>query len=69
MIDLMSSVVVHSTIYLINNTNRFNYPRGRHRLELIAVIGCSIFMGVANMMLIVRSAEAILTNSVRMLFN
>lgn len=64
MIDLLSSIVVHLTIWAINNTNRFNYPRGRQRLELMAVISCSIFMGVANIMLIIRSAEAIVSNQV-----
>ncbi|KAI6174486.1 Cation efflux family protein [Aphelenchoides bicaudatus] len=62
MIDLLSSVIVHMTIWAINNTDKFNYPRGRHRLELMAVIGCSIFMGVANIMLTIRSIEAIVSN-------
>ncbi|CAD5221581.1 unnamed protein product [Bursaphelenchus okinawaensis] len=62
--DIVSSVIVFITVYLITHTNSFNYPRGRQRLELLAVISCSIFMGVANIMMIIQSVEAIVMGSV-----
>ncbi|KAI1731043.1 cation efflux family domain-containing protein [Ditylenchus destructor] len=62
--DIMSSVVVYATIWAINNTNMFNYPRGRQRLEIVAVIICSVIMGVANIMMIITSIQAIITKSV-----
>ncbi|KAI6175771.1 Metal tolerance protein 4 [Aphelenchoides bicaudatus] len=62
--DIMTSIVVHLTIYAINNTDPAKYPRGRQRLELISVIGCSTFMGAANLMMIIQSVQAIVTNSV-----
>uniref|UniRef100_A0A1I7SB84 ZT_dimer domain-containing protein n=1 Tax=Bursaphelenchus xylophilus TaxID=6326 RepID=A0A1I7SB84_BURXY len=62
--DIVSSVIVYITVYLITHTNKFNYPRGRQRLELMAVISCSIFMGVANIMMIIQSVEAIVMGSV-----
>lgn len=64
LMDIMSSTVVGLTIWAMNNTDPIKYPRGRERLELVAVIGCSIFMGVANIMMIIQSVEAIVTDSV-----
>lgn len=63
--DVVSSVIVFATIWAINNTNRFTYPRGRQRLEIVAVIICSVFMGVANVMMIAQSVQAIINNSAR----
>jgi len=42
-----------------------NYPRGRERLEIVSVIVCSTIMGVANIMMIVQSAQAIISNQAR----
>jgi hypothetical protein len=60
----MSSAVVHFSIWAINNTDPAKYPRGRQRLELIAVICCSVFMATANLFMILQSVEAILGNDV-----
>uniref|UniRef100_A0A915E541 Cation efflux protein cytoplasmic domain-containing protein n=1 Tax=Ditylenchus dipsaci TaxID=166011 RepID=A0A915E541_9BILA len=62
--DIFSSLVVYASIWAINNTNMFNYPRGRQRLEVVAVIICSVIMGVANVMVIVTSVQAIIANTV-----
>jgi divalent metal cation (Fe/Co/Zn/Cd) transporter len=62
--DIVSSVIVFITVSLIKNTDTLKYPRGRQKLELIAVIACSIFMGVANCMMIIQSIEGIVTDSV-----
>lgn len=62
--DTTSSIIVYTAAWAIKNTNMFAYPRGRQRLELVAVIICSVIMGVANIMMIIQSIEAIVTNSV-----
>lgn len=62
--DLTTSLIVQTSVWAINNTNMLNYPRGRERLEIVSVIVCSTIMGVANIMMIVQSAEAIISNDV-----
>ncbi|KAH7729310.1 cation efflux family protein [Aphelenchoides avenae] len=61
--DIVSSVAINWAVWSINNTNFFNYPRGRERLELVAVIICSMLMGSANIMLIVQSVQSIISHS------
>nr|CAD2180806.1 unnamed protein product [Meloidogyne enterolobii] len=60
--DLTTSLIVQTSVWAINNTNMLNYPRGRERLEIVSVIVCSTIMGVANIMMIVQSAQAIISN-------
>ena len=62
--DTTSSIIVYTAAWAIKNTNMFAYPRGRQRLELVAVIICSVIMGVTNIMMIIQSVEAIVTHSV-----
>jgi len=62
--DFMTSLIVHFTIWAIKNTDPAKYPRGRERLELVAVIICSIFMGSANILMIIQSVQAIITGNV-----
>lgn len=62
--DLTSSAIVQLTVWAIKHTNRFNYPRGRERLEIVAVVVCSTIMGVTNIMMIIQSAQAILSGEV-----
>lgn len=65
LMDITTSITVFITIWAINNTNSFNYPRGRQRLEIVSVIVCSVFMGVTNIMMIIQSLQAILNNTAR----
>jgi hypothetical protein len=53
------------TVWSISNTNMLNYPRGRQRLEIVAVVICSTIMGVTNIMMIIQSLEAILEDDVK----
>ncbi|KAI6171094.1 Cation diffusion facilitator family transporter [Aphelenchoides bicaudatus] len=62
--DLMSSAVVHLSIWSINNTDPTKYPRGRQSLELIAVICCSVFMATSNLFMILQSVQAIISDDV-----
>ncbi|VDL71595.1 unnamed protein product [Nippostrongylus brasiliensis] len=59
--DITTSIVLGTCLWLINNTNNHKYPRGRGRLELLGVILCSIIMGTANMFLVVESISAIIS--------
>ncbi|VDM41365.1 unnamed protein product [Toxocara canis] len=52
-VDTTSGALIMLSAWAIKNTDMFNYPRGRTRLELVAVLMCSTIMGVANVMMIV----------------
>ncbi|WKY07972.1 hypothetical protein Q1695_007456 [Nippostrongylus brasiliensis] len=62
--DITTSIVLGTCLWLINNTNSHKYPRGRGRLELLGVILCSIIMGTANMFLVVESISAIISGQI-----
>ncbi|KAI6212019.1 Metal tolerance protein 4 [Aphelenchoides besseyi] len=64
MMDVVSSIVVQITVWAINHTNTYKYPRGRHRLELVSALGCSILMCIANVMMVLQSIEGILQGNV-----
>ncbi|VDK62363.1 unnamed protein product [Onchocerca ochengi] len=63
-VDCISGVLIYISTWAINNTDTFNYPRGRARLELIIVLICSVIMGVANIMMIIQSVESIINKSI-----
>jgi divalent metal cation (Fe/Co/Zn/Cd) transporter len=63
--DTLCSIIVQVTIFAINHTNKFKYPRGRQRLELIAVLTSSLLMAVANVFMILQSVEAIIMKNVK----
>ncbi|VDN05327.1 unnamed protein product [Thelazia callipaeda] len=64
MVDCVSGILIFISTWAISNTDPFNYPRGRARLELIIVLICSIIMGVANIMMIIQSVESVITKNV-----
>lgn len=59
LMDVTSGLIIGICLKLIKNTNMFNYPRGRNRLELVGVIICSILMGIANTLLVMESIRSI----------
>uniref|UniRef100_A0A0N4U3P4 ZT_dimer domain-containing protein n=1 Tax=Dracunculus medinensis TaxID=318479 RepID=A0A0N4U3P4_DRAME len=59
-IDCTNGILIFLGAWAIKNTDRFNYPRGRGRLEHIIVLICSIIMGVVNLTLIIQSIQSIL---------
>lgn len=63
-VDCISGVLIYISTWAITNTDTFNYPRGRARLELIIVLICSVIMGVANLMMIIQSIESIINKSI-----
>lgn len=62
--DLTCGVVVWMTMRAIKNSNPYRYPRGRTRLEPIAIIIVSIVMGIGNMIMIIESVSSIVNNTV-----
>ncbi|CAB3406155.1 unnamed protein product [Caenorhabditis bovis] len=64
MMDVMSGVIIGICLNMIENTNSFNYPRGRARLELVGVILCSIIMGIANTALVMESVSVIISGNI-----
>ena len=48
----------------IEKRDPYEYPRGRNRLEPLAVVIVSIIMGVANLVMIIQSVEQIIDNKV-----
>ncbi|PIC35195.1 hypothetical protein B9Z55_014625 [Caenorhabditis nigoni] len=64
LMDVTSGLIIGICLKLIKNTNMFNYPRGRARLELVGVIICSILMGIANTLLVVESIRSILSGNI-----
>ncbi|KHN78449.1 Metal tolerance protein 4 [Toxocara canis] len=63
-VDTTSGALIMLSAWAIKNTDMFNYPRGRTRLELVAVLMCSTIMGVANVMMIVQSVGSIINQTV-----
>uniref|UniRef100_A0A915BF25 Cation efflux protein cytoplasmic domain-containing protein n=2 Tax=Parascaris TaxID=6254 RepID=A0A915BF25_PARUN len=62
--DTTSGILIMLSSWAIKNTNTFNYPRGRTRLELVAVLVCSTVMGIANVMMIMQSIQSVLNQTV-----
>uniref|UniRef100_A0A914XHQ9 Cation efflux protein transmembrane domain-containing protein n=1 Tax=Plectus sambesii TaxID=2011161 RepID=A0A914XHQ9_9BILA len=61
--DLASGIIVWLTMRAIKNSNPYRYPRGRTRLEPIAVIIVSIIMGIGNMLMIIESVSSVVNNT------
>ncbi|KAE9552820.1 hypothetical protein FO519_003977 [Halicephalobus sp. NKZ332] len=60
--DIVSSVIIFITIYAMKHTDKEKYPRGRARLEMIALIICSTVMSAGSFMVVFQSVQAILKN-------
>lgn len=63
-VDLTSGAVVWFTSRAIKNRDPYLYPRGRTRLEPLAVVVVSVIMGVASLQIVTKSLEAIITNDI-----
>lgn len=57
-VDVVSSVVIWVTTRAIRKRDPYQYPRGRTRLEPIALIIVSIVMAVASIQMVIKSLEA-----------
>lgn len=63
-VDLTSGVVIWFTNRAIRKRDPYLYPRGRTRLEPLAVIIVSVIMGVASIQMITKSLEAIIKDDI-----
>ena len=54
-VDLASGTIIWVSLYLIENANPNEYPRGRRRLEPLAIILVAMIMGIANLVMILES--------------
>ncbi|CAI5449326.1 unnamed protein product [Caenorhabditis angaria] len=63
LMDVSTGVIIGICLRMIEKTDRFHYPRGRARLELLGVIVCSILMGIANSILVLESVRSILAGT------
>ncbi|KAK5976349.1 hypothetical protein GCK32_017560, partial [Trichostrongylus colubriformis] len=60
LMDLLCSAVMNSCLRLIKNSDTFNYPRGRQRLESIGVLICAVLMAFTNVGMAMQAMDHIL---------
>lgn len=63
-VDLTSGVVIFFTSRAIRKRDPYLYPRGRTRLEPLAVIVVSVIMGVASVKMILSALESVAKNDI-----
>jgi len=56
--DITAGGIIWITVSTIERTNHYEYPRGRNRLEPLAIVVVSVIMCVANIIVIVQAAMA-----------
>lgn len=64
-VDLVSGIIIWATSAAIQNRDPYEYPRGRTKLEPLAVIFVSIIMGVANIQVIIQAITQIVEKKIR----
>ncbi|GMR54886.1 hypothetical protein PMAYCL1PPCAC_25081, partial [Pristionchus mayeri] len=62
--DLTTGLIMGLCLHLIKKTDYYKYPRGRERLETIGVILCAVIMGIANVVIILHSINAIVHGNI-----
>ncbi|CAG9538550.1 unnamed protein product [Cercopithifilaria johnstoni] len=63
-VDITSGLVIWLTARAIKKRDPYMYPRGRTRLEPIALIIVSVIMGVASVQMIVQSLESVIHDTI-----
>ncbi|VDK76438.1 unnamed protein product [Onchocerca ochengi] len=63
-VDITSGLLIWLTARAIKKRDPYMYPRGRTRLEPIALIIVSVIMGVASVQMIVQSLESVIHDTV-----
>ena len=64
-VDITSGLVIWQTSRAIANRDPYLYPRGRTRLEPLALVIISVVMAVASVQMIVQSVEASIRGDVK----
>ncbi|CAJ0564074.1 unnamed protein product, partial [Mesorhabditis spiculigera] len=65
-VDITTGLVIFGTSRMIRKRDPYLYPRGRTRLEPLALIVISTVMGIASVMLIYESVKRVITNDVKL---
>ncbi|CEF68461.1 Cation efflux protein family and Cation efflux protein transmembrane domain and Cation efflux protein cytoplasmic domain-containing protein [Strongyloides ratti] len=63
-VDITSGLVIWLTVRAIKKRDPYLYPRGRTRLEPLALIIVSVIMGVASLQMIIQSLKSIIEKSI-----
>ncbi|VBB34329.1 unnamed protein product, partial [Acanthocheilonema viteae] len=63
-VDITSGLVIWLTARAIRKRDPYMYPRGRTRLEPIALVIVSVIMGVASVQMVVQSLESVIHDTV-----
>uniref|UniRef100_A0A0N5A2E7 ZT_dimer domain-containing protein n=1 Tax=Parastrongyloides trichosuri TaxID=131310 RepID=A0A0N5A2E7_PARTI len=63
-VDITSGLVIWLTVRAIKKRDPYLYPRGRTRLEPLALIIVSVIMGVASLQMIIQSLKSIIDKTV-----
>uniref|UniRef100_A0A915PQH0 Cation efflux protein cytoplasmic domain-containing protein n=1 Tax=Setaria digitata TaxID=48799 RepID=A0A915PQH0_9BILA len=63
-VDITSGLVIWLTARAIKKRDPYMYPRGRTRLEPIALIIVSVVMGVASVQMVVQSLESVIHDTI-----
>uniref|UniRef100_A0A914CRL0 Cation efflux protein transmembrane domain-containing protein n=1 Tax=Acrobeloides nanus TaxID=290746 RepID=A0A914CRL0_9BILA len=64
LVDITSGVVIWLTARAIKKRDPYLYPRGRTRLEPLALVIVSVIMSVASVQMVVQSLESIIRNTI-----
>ncbi len=68
-VDITSGGVIWLTLRAIERSNPYEYPRGMHRIEPVAVVIVAIVMGVANLVMIIMSGASIVSGTVQIVID
>uniref|UniRef100_A0AC35U0P3 ZT_dimer domain-containing protein n=1 Tax=Rhabditophanes sp. KR3021 TaxID=114890 RepID=A0AC35U0P3_9BILA len=63
-VDITSGLVIWLTVRAIAHRDGYLYPRGRTRLEPLALIIVSVIMGVASIQMIIQSVKSVIDGTV-----
>lgn len=64
LVDNTTNLVIAWSNRAIRHRDLFHYPRGRTRLEPLALIIISVIMGIANLQVLVKTIEAIVKDEI-----
>uniref|UniRef100_A0A0N4ZNM2 ZT_dimer domain-containing protein n=1 Tax=Parastrongyloides trichosuri TaxID=131310 RepID=A0A0N4ZNM2_PARTI len=63
-VDITAGLVIWLTSRTIKKSKPYSYPRGRNRLEPLALIIVSIIMGIASLQIIIQSIKGIFDGTI-----
>lgn len=64
LVDNTTNIVITVSSWAIRNRDPFHYPRGRTRLEPLALMIISVIMGIASLQVIVKTVESLIEGKI-----